>query len=118
MKAVVLSYEEMVQITKGEIPKGLTSVCKEETSDKKYSKFINNYNGKQLLEKHSLDEEGLWKIEGEINPIDIATPNSRAPDIGILQGTLENVIKKAVHLEKFWGWGNGGNVIKIEVGMV
>jgi hypothetical protein len=66
--------------------------------------------GKDLIKKHSLDEEGVWWIYGE-DPTAFGFPPS-SPLLGTVNGMLQDVIKTAVMLDKFYTWGQGGTIVK------
>lgn len=68
--------------------------------------------GKELLKKHSLLEEGYWRIRGEDPNADFAGSHYQ-PELGIVQGKLEDVVAYAVALKGFYSWGAGGNIVKI-----
>lgn len=80
-------------------------------AESKYDKFLNTYSGEKLLEKHSLDEEGVWRILGEDPNCDFGGHHYR-PELDIVTGCLRDVIAYAVELPDFWQWGAGGGIIK------
>ena len=65
-----------------------------------------SYSGRKLLENHSLQQYGFWKILGEDPNCDMSGPHVQ-PDLGVVEGKLEDVIKYAVELPNFWQWGGG-----------
>jgi hypothetical protein len=67
-----------------------------------------SYAGRQLLQKHSLDEVGIWKIKGEDPNCDLGGHHYQ-PELGIVEGTLRDVIMYGVSLPSFWQWGAGGD---------
>jgi len=71
-----------------------------------------SYSGRKLLENHSLQQYGFWKILGEDPNCDMSGPHVQ-PDLGVVEGKLEDVIKYAVELPNFWQWGGGGDIILI-----
>jgi len=75
----------------------------------KYERFLGTYYGKNLLEKYSLDQEGLWQILGEDPNCDFGGYHYQ-PDLGIVEGKLRDVIDYAVELPGFWTWGGGGDI--------
>lgn len=80
---------------------------------KKYQQYTQvSYSGRELLKKHKLTEQGLWKIRGEDANCDLHGPH-HMPDLGIVEGTLKDVIEYAVELPLFWQWGGGGDITKI-----
>jgi hypothetical protein len=75
-----------------------------------YRKYIEvTYAGRQLLNKHKLDEYGIWHIKGEDPNCDWGGPHHQ-PDLGVMTGTLEEVIREAIELPNFWTWGAGGTI--------
>ena len=80
-----------------------------------FNRFINDtYSGKQLLEHHSLDEEGIWEIRGEDPNCDFGGAHHQ-PKLGIVQGKLRDVIMYGVGLPGFWQWGGGGSFESIGI---
>lgn len=79
-----------------------------------YNQFVDiSYNGRALLNKHSLNETGLWHIFGEDPNCDL--PGSHVqPDLGFVEGKLGDAIEYAINLPGFWQWGAGGNIKKVE----
>ncbi len=73
-----------------------------------------SYSGKHLLQKHKLSETGLWQIRGEDPNCDFGGHHCQ-PDLGTVEGTLQDVIEYAVGLKNFWTWGCGGNIELISV---
>lgn len=75
-----------------------------------YDKFIrNSYSGGQLLKKHSLHEYGTWEILGEDSNADFGGQHYQ-PSLGLFEGTLDQVIRKAVSIPRFYTWGGGGSI--------
>lgn len=74
--------------------------------------FKRTYSYRSLLEKHSLDEEGMWEIRGEDENCDLGGAHYM-PRLGIVEGKLQDVINYAVALPRFWTWGAGGEITKI-----
>lgn len=70
------------------------------------------YEGRELLKKHSLTETGLWEVLGEDGNVELAGPHHQ-PHLGVFEGTLVDVIKLVVELPRFWEWGAGGTIRKI-----
>jgi len=80
-----------------------------------YDQFTTvTYSGKELLKKHSLDETGVWKVLGEDPNCDMGGSHHQ-PFLGIFEGKLEDVIRHAVQLKRFWQWGAGGSIQKVEI---
>ena len=85
------------------------------TQSKNYKQFTEvSYSGRELLSKHSLTETGQWQIRGEDPNCDFGGAHHQ-PDLGIVEGTLKDVIEYAVELKGFWQWGAGGTITKIRV---
>lgn len=70
-----------------------------------------SYPGKELLKQHSLTESGLWEVRGEDPNLELAGAQQE-PHLGVFDGTLEDVIKLAVELPRFWECGRHGGTIK------
>lgn len=81
-----------------------------------YEKYLSTWSGKQLLEDHRLTDTGIWKILGEDPNCDMHGPHHQ-PDLGIVQGVLEDVIMHGANLPNFWEWGAGGNFVFIGQGI-
>ncbi len=69
--------------------------------------------GSKLLETYSLDTYGVWEIKGEDPNADFGGSHYE-PHLGYLEGKLENVILEAITMKRFYTWGSGGSIIKIE----
>ncbi len=81
----------------------------------RYKTWIrSSYSGKKLLEKHTLSEYGMWRIKGEDPNCDLGGHHYQ-PDLGTVEGYLEDVIKHAVALPDFYTWGSGGDITKVNV---
>lgn len=80
-------------------------------------KFIKGYRGKALLKMHTIDEYGTWEVTGEDSNCDLGGSHYM-PQLGIFTGTLKDVINKAVELPKFWQWGSGGDIKKVEINIL
>ena len=76
-------------------------------------KFKKTYSGAKLLEKYSLDTNGLWEVRGEDPNCDMGGHHSK-PHLGYFDGKLEDVIITAVNLKGFYSWGSGGEITKVE----
>tara|TARA_R110000851_G_scaffold142629_2_gene281329 strand:- start:160 stop:519 length:360 start_codon:yes stop_codon:yes gene_type:complete len=79
--------------------------------NKVYSKYLNTYSGKKLIEKHLLTETGVWKVVGEDPNCDWGGPHHQ-PFLAYIEGSLEKVILVAIELDNFWTWGGGGTITK------
>ena len=73
-----------------------------------------SYSGKELLKKHSLSDTGLWRIKGEDPNCDFGGHHYQ-PDLGVVEGTLKDVIEYAVNLKSFWTWGGGGSIEPVKI---
>ena len=78
-----------------------------------FNKYLHTYAGASLLNKYNLDEYGVWRIEGEDENCDLGGSHIR-PDLGIVEGILEDVIRYGVALPHFWAWGGGGHFEKMK----
>jgi hypothetical protein len=76
--------------------------------------YLSTYEGKLLLEKHSLHDIGIWQVLGE-NMNDSPHSCGYSPTLGFFEGMLTDVIEHAVTLDKFWGYGAGGRFEKIGI---
>lgn len=79
-----------------------------------YDRYLKTYYGRELLKEHSLDEEGYWKVYGE-DPNPDMGGSHHEPEIGLYEGKLKTVIEIAVELDRFWQWGGGGRIKKVEL---
>lgn len=73
-----------------------------------------SYSGQRLREKHSLDEEGMWRIRGEDPNCDFSGPHYQ-PELGTVEGKLRNVVEHAVQMDGFYTWGGGGDITKVSI---
>jgi hypothetical protein len=83
-----------------------------EQNTDKFNKFLTTWSGRDLLERHSLDEYGQWNVHGEDPNCDLGGSHS-CPYLGLLEGKLRDVIAEAVEMDRFWQWGGGGEIKKI-----
>lgn len=74
--------------------------------------YLNTYAGQQLIKKHSLTETGLWRIRGEDPNCDLGGHHYQ-PELGIVEGKLEDVIAYAITIKSFYSWGGGGDIVKV-----
>jgi hypothetical protein len=71
---------------------------------------------KRLAEKYKADEKGVWKIEGEsVNPGYSGCYHQKSMTTYV-EGTYKNVMEYALGFPKFFVWGAGGDITKIEIG--
>jgi hypothetical protein len=87
-------------------------------AERDYRRYLTNtWSGAKLLENHSLEEEGTWKVEGEDPNCDMGGSHHQ-PHLGYFEGKLDDVVRKAVTLHRFWQWGGGGSISKVEKTLV
>lgn len=79
---------------------------------KNFENYKTTYEYRILLEKHSLSEEGTWRVQGEDSNCDWGG-HHHMPDLGYYTGRLEDIIALAVEMPSFWTWGAGGKISKI-----
>lgn len=84
------------------------------TEEHRVNKWFNSYSGRKALEKYGLSDYGVWRVLGEDGNADFHG-SRRIPYLGTFEGTLKSVIKHAVQLPRFYTWGGGGAIEKIEV---
>jgi hypothetical protein len=93
----------------------LVEVMKLPETERRVQDYLDRtYAGKRLLEKHSLDEKGLWKVKGEDPNCDMGGSHHQ-PDLGIIDGTLKEALVYAVNHPKFYSWGGGGDFEKVTI---
>jgi hypothetical protein len=73
-----------------------------------YLKYLDTYSGRRLLEKYTLEQEGIWEIRGEDPNCDLGGAHHQ-PKLGIVQGRLQDIIMFGANLDRFWQWGAGGD---------
>lgn len=79
-----------------------------------YDKYLSTYSGRSLLEKHSLDDVGMWQVRGEDPNCDMGGSH-HMPEMGVYEGRLRDIIEMAVEMPRFWQWGAGGSFELISV---
>lgn len=67
-----------------------------------------------LLKDHALNEYGLWRVCGEDPNCDYAGSHHE-PYLGTYEGILQDVIETVTSHDKFWQWGAGGSIEKIQI---
>lgn len=97
--------------------KRLSRITDDEKTNEKVKQYLGRNSGQELLKKHSLDEEGTWEVRGEDPNCDFGGYH-HMPSLGFYKGKLEDVIKVAVNLPRFWQWGAGGDIKKKEDDMI
>jgi hypothetical protein len=88
----------------------MTSLSKQKQQER-YEHFISGYSGRKLLSNHSLTETGTWRIYGEDPNCDMGGVHIE-PDLGLIEGMLDDVIREAVSYGNFFAWGGGGRIEK------
>lgn len=66
-----------------------------------------------LRQQHDADEWGVWEILGEDPNCDLGGHHSN-PRLAIVQGRYGEVLERAVELPRFWTWGYGGTLRRLE----
>lgn len=84
------------------------------TVEYRANEWLKSYTGRKLLEEYDLSEYGVWRVLGEDRNADFRG-SRQIPYLGTFEGTLDSVIKHAVQLPRFYSWGSGGEIEKIEV---
>ena len=93
--------------------KGLLKIKNKPVIQEKIKDYLGRtYSGGQLLKKHTLDEKGLWKVRGEDPNCDLGGSHHQ-PDLGVVEGTLQEALEYALAHKDFYTWGGGGNFEKI-----
>jgi len=75
-----------------------------------YSRYLLTYSGRTLIKQHGLNTTGFWLIKGEDPNCDMGGAHYK-PDLGMVEGKLEDVINYAVAMPDFWSWGVGGTIM-------
>ena len=73
-----------------------------------------SYSAGRLLKKHKLTEYGTWMIYGEDPNCDFGGYHHR-PQLETVTGKLSDVVAHAVSLPRFFTWGGGGDIEKLDV---
>lgn len=87
------------------------------SNNPKIDRFLKTNSGKDLLKKHNLQEKGYWEVRGEDPNCDLHGSHY-TPLIGYYFGTLEDVLKIAVEDHRFYTWGAGGEIKKMDINEV
>ena len=77
-------------------------------------KFLSGPTGRKLLRQYSLDDVGLWKVEGEDDSPGDWGASSNIPVIDLISGSLRDAVEHAVANPRFWTYGAGGNITKVK----
>jgi hypothetical protein len=83
-------------------------------NDNNLDRFKKTFSYKSLTLTHDLQEVGFWNVRGEDANADMGGSHYM-PDLGTYEGKLEDVLAYAVLLPRFWTWGGGGDITKVEV---
>lgn len=83
-------------------------------NSKTLNKYLQTYEGKRLVEKHDLQSHGTWSIKGEDPNCDFGGYH-HMPELAVVCGKLEDVINYATSLPRFYTWGSGGLITKLNV---
>ena len=84
------------------------------TVEYRVNEWLKSHTGRRILDSYSLSDYGVWRVLGE-DGLGEFWGSCRTPYLGTFEGTLKSVIKHAVQLPRFYTWGNGGAIEKIEV---
>ena len=84
------------------------------TVDQKVADFWNGWYGRKLLKEYQPTEFGTWHIVGEDPNADFGGSHHN-PHIAYVTGYLQEVVTLAVQSPRFYSWGSGGNIERIEV---
>jgi len=78
------------------------------------NKYWSTYSGKKLLKIHTIEEKGIWMVNGEDPNCDLGG-NHHKPYLGLFTGSLSDAVEWATKQPKFWAWGHGGTISKQEL---
>lgn len=78
----------------------------------KYKDFLSSFAGRELMRKYRPSHYSFWRIRGGDTNADFSGPHYM-PELGIVEGRLDDVINFAVLLPNFWAWGPG-DIIAID----
>lgn len=79
-----------------------------------FERYLATYAGGELLKKHSLNENGTWRVHSEDPNCDFGG-HHHEPYLGTFKGKLKDVLCTVTEMPSFWTWGAGGSVTKIKV---
>lgn len=96
------------------LEKELQSVKDNVEYSARLAKFERSYSGCALLTTYSRDTYGIWEIRGEDPNCDLGGSHHE-PYLGTFEGKLGDIIKKAVTMKRFYTWGGGGNIKKVDI---
>lgn len=78
------------------------------------NKYLQTSEGQRLVEKHDLQSHGTWSIKAEDPNRDFGG-HHHEPELAVVCGKLEDVINYATSLPRFYTWGAGGRITKLDV---
>jgi hypothetical protein len=76
-------------------------------------KYRQTYAYKDLMKQYNCGETGVWQILGEDPNCDLGGPHIQ-PLLCTVEGKFSDVLAYAVTLQRFWTWGSGGTIKKVE----
>ena len=111
--------QQVYKTTDGKIFNDKQSAQRHESSlidnvQNRIDNYLKSYDGKRLIEQHSLSDYGVWEIKGEDPNCDYGGHHHN-PHIATVSGTLEQAIHYAVQQRKWMTWGGGGIIIRVEI---
>jgi len=68
----------------------------------------------RLLRDHDREAQGTWRILGEDANCDLGGSHYE-PELEVVSGTYRNVVNYALTLPRFFTWGSGGRITKLEI---
>jgi len=80
-------------------------------AEERYLKYVrHSYSGTKAISEYGLDKYGIWEVKGEDSNADFGGYHYQ-PSLGLFEGTLDQVIRKATSMSSFYSWGGGGSII-------
>lgn len=76
--------------------------------------WLKGYSGKRILDRYKLTDTGTWQIYGEDPNCDFGGYH-HMPYLATVSGVLSDVVVHAVKLDRFFTWGSGGDIRRVEV---
>lgn len=71
--------------------------------------WSNSHRGRELLSKHGLDDDGIWRAYGEDPNCDLGGYHGE-PLLGTFSGRLRDVVAYVSTLSGWYQWGSGGRI--------